>query len=192
MATPPLAPKAQETKNSVQTQAQSKNLPAHFEVEFVGTYYVGKEPKSYSVTVKIPSLGEGKKDGHYRTAALSPKYGFLLKRAIQAKYGSCDYVYTHELINRVYIDAKGTRTKTVNVNPDDAEDSLTLSNMRLPELLSYITENRYPIDTDFYKKTADLRKAIKDYETDKESFLKRQAEEIEEQRIIEDAKQLDV
>ena len=63
MATPPLAPKAQETKNSVQTQAQPKNLPAHFEVEFVGTYYVGKEPKSYSVTVKIPSLGEGKKTG---------------------------------------------------------------------------------------------------------------------------------
>lgn len=177
----------------VQPTETAKKTVSHYVLTIEGLFVQAKDSKRYSVEVKIPNLGEGKKEGHYLTAALSPKYGRLLKQAIAKKYGSCEYIHTHELVKRVWVDASGNSHTAVadSKSSNSSSEQITFSNMKKSELLAYIKEMGYPIDLKVYTTVDAIRKALIDYQDNKEEFLKRQEEDKEQVRIKEEIKELE-
>lgn len=178
-----MAEPLQPTNTTNTNKAEKKSIPPHYVLTVEGTYVQGKEEKPYKVSVRVPHLGEGKCDTHYLSAVLGPKYGFILKKAIIAKHGHCEYIHTHELISREYVDEKGNKTPAVSGAIATPGESPTISNMKKPELESLIKERQYQIDLTVYTKVDELRKAITLYIENKEAFLAKQEQDKEEARI---------
>lgn len=180
-----MAEPIQPTTNK-QPQAQTPNkkqLPPHYVLNIEGTFVQGKEEKPYKVEVKVPHLGEGKADTHYLTAVLSPKYGNILKKAIIDKHGHCEYIHTHALVSREFVDEKGNKTPAVSEAIITGGEGLTIHNMKKAELENLIKEKQYTIDLAVYNTVDKMRKAIVAYTEDKEAFLAQQEKDKEENRI---------
>lgn len=164
-------------------QAEKKSLPPHYVLTVEGTFVQGKEEKPYKAVVKVPHLGEGKADTHYLSAVLSPKYGNILKKAIIDKHGHCEYIHTHALVSREYVDEKGNKSLAVSEAVIPGGEGITIHNMKKAELENLIKEKQYNIDLAVYNTVDKMRKAIVAYTDDKEAFLAQQEKDKEEARI---------
>ena len=188
--------------NTNQAQAPSpapiatKSVPAHYLVTVRGQAAItgGTNPESvvYEETIACPDLGEGKADGHYMTYLLKDDLtgDGILANALKAKYGHCEAIRTHELINRVYVNANGEQTKVQNVTIVKGQQFLQISQMRFTELVDYVSERKYQIEIDLYPSADELRFAIDAYEKDKDAFILAQEKTREDFRIKRDAEAL--
>lgn len=174
---------AEPIQPTTQTNNTKKSLPPHYVLTVEGTFIQGKEEKPYKTTVKVPHLGEGKCDTHYLSAVLSPKYGYILKKAIIAKHGHCEYIHTHALVSREFVDEKGNKTPAVSEAVATPGEGPTIHNMKKAELESLIKERQYQIDLTIYNTVDKMRKAITLYTEDKDAFLAKQEQDKEEARI---------
>jgi hypothetical protein len=114
-----------------------------------------------------------------------------LFKAIAKRYGHCEAIRTHQLVDRVFVGANGERTVVQNVTVVNGKQYLEISQMRIGELVNYVKERKYSIETNLYPHTDDLKRAILEYETDKEAFLASQDTVREENRIKKDAEALE-
>jgi len=185
----PTKPVSTETqKPTSQNNAQNKDkksLPAHYVLTVEGTAYINGAPSEYEVEVKVPDLGEGKGDGHYLSFVLSEDRGEILAKAIRKKYKDCETIRTHYLVDRKYVSANGESIPRTRV-PNEPSESHTVSSMRKAELLNYIKEMKYSIDTTLYSKADELREAVTLYQEDREAFLEKQEKDLNEKRIKEE------
>jgi len=122
-----------------------------------GQYYTGDKSKNgfgrYSVTVE---LGDEEK-----------KAGFLsvIKREVLSRTNVMQKQYPDWVKFRThYI------SNAVNKNKNAPLNDLSLMNRA--QIVAYINKKGLPIEPDLYLEVTDLRQAMKDYKTDKESFEK--------------------
>lgn len=174
--------------NKTEKTTKTKSVPAHYLLKVEGTALIAGKETEYSVELRVPDLGEGKGDGHYMTFVLSPDNGELLFKAIAKKYKSCESIRLHSLVDRVYVDSTGKAIKSAPATASG--ESLTVSNMRLNELLDYVTTMKYPINTELYNKADTLREAVILYQKDREAFLAKQTEDENNYRIQQEASML--